>query len=109
MTNEPRAEGITCGPFIEPSRFVLTVALLSLASVLTVRAQVSQTPASQTSGSVTAGAVTPEVRRLTLRDAIEMALRYNLGAIESDEATRIAKGQRVQALSALLPQFSFSA
>lgn len=109
MTNEPRAEGITCGPFVERSRFVLAVALLSLASVLTVRAQVSQTPASQTSGSVTAGAVTPEVRRLTLRDAIEMALRYNLGAIESDEATRIAKGQRVQALSALLPQFSFSA
>jgi hypothetical protein len=32
------------------------------------------------------------VRRLTLWDAIEMALRYNLGAIESEEAAHAAKG-----------------
>jgi outer membrane protein TolC len=33
-----------------------------------------------------------------------MALRYNLGEIESGENTRIARGQRLRALSNLLPQ-----
>ena len=33
-----------------------------------------------------------------------MALRYNLGSIESSENTRAARGQRLRALSALLPQ-----
>src|SRR5215831_9864796 len=103
---------MTCDPCVEPGRFVRVLAaasLLPLISTVSVRAQTGPPPVSQISGSVAAGAVTPEVRRLTLRDAIEMALRYNLGAIESDEASHIAKGQRVQALSALLPQFGFSA
>jgi outer membrane protein TolC len=35
-----------------------------------------------------------------------MALRYNLGAIESGENTQITRGQRLVALSSLLPQVS---
>jgi outer membrane protein TolC len=86
---------------------VLAAALfLPLLSVPVAWAQAVQPAVSQIPGSVTAGVVTPEVRRLTLRDAVEMAVRYNLGAIESEEATRTARGQRVQALSALLPQVS---
>jgi outer membrane protein TolC len=83
--------------------------LLPLMSVLAVRAQIAQPPASQTSGSVAAGTVTPEVRRITLRDAIDMALRYNLAAIESEEDANVARGQRLRALSVLLPQFGLSA
>jgi hypothetical protein len=49
---------------------------------------------------------TNEVLRLTLSEAINQAVRYNLGAIESDENTRAARGQRLLALSHLLPQVS---
>lgn len=110
MTIEPGLE-IARDPFVEPLRFVraLAVALLPLVSALTARAQSGQPPASQTSGSVAAGNVTQEVRRITLRDAIDMALRYNLGAIESEEDANVARGQRLRALSVLLPQFSLSA
>lgn len=57
-------------------------------------------------GSVPSGPASIEVLRLTLRDAINMALRYNLGAIESGENTQITRGQRLIALSNLLPQVS---
>ena len=55
-------------------------------------------------GSVPSGRATTEVVHLTLRDAIALALRYNLGQIETEENARIARGQRLRALSALLPQ-----
>jgi outer membrane protein TolC len=55
-------------------------------------------------GSVPSGPARNEVLRLTLRDALDMALRYNLGAIESGENAQIARGQRLLALSHLLPQ-----
>ena len=57
-------------------------------------------------GSVPSGPASNEVLRLTLRDAVNMALRYNLGAIESAQNARIARGQRLIALSSLLPQVS---
>src|SRR6202051_1949703 len=57
-------------------------------------------------GSVPSGPATNEVLRLTLSEAINRAVRYNLGAIESDENTMAARGQRLLALSHLLPQLS---
>ena len=57
-------------------------------------------------GSVPSGPATNEVLRLTLSEAINRAMRYNLGVIESDENTREARGQRLLALSYLLPQAS---
>ena len=76
--------------------------LLAVLSIVT-------TAASQNTsviGSVPSGPASNEVLRLTLRDAINMALRYNLGAIESGENAQITRGQRLIALSALLPQVS---
>lgn len=64
----------------------------------------AQNPATQ--GSVPSGPATKETIRLKLRDAINMALRYNLGTIESGENEKIARGQRLLALSELLPQVS---
>jgi outer membrane protein TolC len=61
---------------------------------------------SPNAGSVPSGPATNEVLRLTLSEAISRAVRYNLGAIESDENTRAARGQRLLALSSLLPQVS---
>jgi outer membrane protein TolC len=57
-------------------------------------------------GSVPSGPASDEVLRLTLRDAITRALRYNLATIEGGENARIARGQRLVALSKLLPQVS---
>src|SRR5262249_39995462 len=64
---------------------------------------------SQTSGSVPSGTRTSEVLRLTLRDAVARAVRYNQGSIESGENARNARGQRLLALSGLLPRVTASA
>jgi outer membrane protein TolC len=69
----------------------------------------SSSVSSLISGSVPTGVATGEVMQLTLRDSINMALRYNLGAVESGESSRSARGQRLLALSHLLPQVSASA
>jgi outer membrane protein TolC len=61
---------------------------------------------SAVTGSVSSGLASDQVLELTLRDAIKMALRYNLGAIESGQNAQIARGQRLLALSNLLPQVS---
>jgi outer membrane protein TolC len=60
-------------------------------------------------GSVPSGLASDQVLQLTLRDAIKMSLRYNLGAIEGGENVQIARGQRLLALSNLLPQVSAGA
>jgi outer membrane protein TolC len=62
--------------------------------------------ASGVAGSVPSGPPTNEVLHLTLRDAITQALRYNLAAVETGENASIARGQRLLALSELLPQVS---
>jgi outer membrane protein TolC len=57
-------------------------------------------------GSVPSGPASDELLQLTLRDAIARALRYNLATIEGGENAQIARGQRLLALSKLLPQAS---
>src|SRR5215469_5943106 len=84
------------------ARSILRCTLLWLAIPVLAAAQTTQT--SPDFGSVPTGTATKEVLHLTLRDAINRALRYNLGQIESEENTRIARGERLRALSALLPQ-----
>lgn len=49
------------------------------------------------------------ISSLTLADAVKLALAYNLGPITADNSTRAARGERIQALSALLPNISASA
>jgi outer membrane protein TolC len=86
------------------ARSILKCALLWLTVAVLAAAQTNQP--SVNLGSVPSGAATSEVLHLTLRDAIARALRYNLGQIESGENERIARGERLRALSALLPQVS---
>jgi outer membrane protein TolC len=90
-------------------RQLLAPALLWITLTLPAAAQTSQASFPLTSGSVPSGPATNEVLHLTLRDAIQMGLRYNLGGIESSENTRAARGQRLVALSSLLPQVSAGA
>lgn len=54
-------------------------------------------------GSVPSGAATPGVLGLSIKDAIERSLKYNLAILLSDQATAQARGARWMALSHLLP------
>lgn len=89
------------------ARAILKCTLLWLTIPALAAAQTSQPSANF--GSVPTGTATNEVLHLTLHDAINRAIRYNLGQIESGENARIARGQRLRALSALLPQVSAGA
>jgi outer membrane protein TolC len=88
-------------------RFILGFAFLWLMVLASAEGQTSQP--SVNFGSVPSGTASKEVLHLTLRDAITMAVRYNLGQIESGENARIARGQRLRAMSALLPQVTAGA
>jgi outer membrane protein TolC len=58
----------------------------------------------QFQGSVAAGLPSSTPLALTLHDAIDRGLKTNLGLLVSDSANEAARGQRLVALSALLPQ-----
>src|SRR5260370_26010466 len=57
-------------------------------------------------GSTPSGKVTDEVIPISLREAVDRGLRYNLGLIESNQASAEVRAQRLRALSALLPDVS---
>ena len=57
-------------------------------------------------GSVPAGRATGDVLPLSLKDALDRALTYNLGLIESEQNTRTARAARLRSLNALLPDVS---
>jgi len=61
-------------------------------------------PANPFLGSVPTGQATGSVLDLSLSDAFERALRYNLGAIAGRENTRAAQAARLRSLNALLTQ-----
>ncbi|MES1261528.1 MAG: TolC family protein [Acidobacteriota bacterium] len=54
-------------------------------------------------GSIPSGEATPEVLPLSLRDALQRGLRYNLGVLTSRDAADLASADRQRALSALRP------
>lgn len=88
------------------------VAILILFTALPVAAQDTAAPAAGGSaqnpflGSVPVGRATATPLQLSLKDAFDRALRYNLGAIEADQASRAARATRLRSLSALLPNLS---
>jgi outer membrane protein TolC len=57
-------------------------------------------------GSVVEQKPTAEVIPLTIKDAIQMGLKYNLGLILAGEGSEQARGARIHALSQLLPSLS---
>ena len=60
-------------------------------------------------GSVPTGEATAAPLDLTLRDAIQRGLRYNLGVLTSRDLADVAKAERRRSLSTLLPSFSAAA
>ncbi len=59
---------------------------------------------SQFEGSVPTGVPSPTPLALTLHEAINRGLKTNLGLLVSDSASGVARGDRLRALSALIPQ-----
>jgi outer membrane protein TolC len=59
-------------------------------------------------GSVPPGQATSKVLSLSISEAIERGLKYNLGLVESDLATRTARAERLKSLSQLLPNLNAS-
>lgn len=57
-------------------------------------------------GSVTQGNPTPETIPLSISDAIDRALKFNLGSLISQQETREASADRLRALSELLPKIN---
>jgi outer membrane protein TolC len=63
-------------------------------------------PQSPYLGAVPAGTVSPTPLSLSLEDAVARGLRQNLGGLFSTDAVSGARGERWQALSALLPNLT---
>ena len=59
-------------------------------------------------GSVADGARSADPLNLTLADAIQRGLKYNIGLLSSEQATQSVAAQRRRALSSLLPQINGS-
>src|SRR3984893_938949 len=59
-------------------------------------------------GSVPTGVPTGTVLNLSLGEALDRGLKYNLGLIESDVRTRTARAERLRSLNELLPNVSAS-
>jgi outer membrane protein TolC len=58
------------------------------------------------SGSVPSAKLTPGVLSLSVEDAIDRGLKYNLGIVLSRQATAQAKASRLRELSNILPQIN---
>jgi outer membrane protein TolC len=78
---------------------IQTYTLLAFLAISKIFAQQSQFQ-----GSVPMGTASSTPLALTLHDAIDRALKANLGLLVGDSTNDAARGQRLQALSALLPQ-----
>ena len=73
--------------------------MVGLLAAATVAAQQSQFQ-----GSVAMGTASSTPLALTFQGAIDRGLKANLGLLVSDSTNEAVRGQRLQALSALLPQ-----
>ncbi len=66
------------------------------------------TPQNPYLGSVPDGTASEKVMPLSIRDALQRGLRFNLGLIESDVSTASAHADRLKSLSRLLPDVGAS-
>jgi outer membrane protein TolC len=85
------------------NRFRCAAMLVALAVAAPAAAQA---PTNPFMGSAPQETVTPEPLALSAKDAVERALKYNLGLILQEEAVKTAHGARWRALASLLPDVS---
>src|SRR5438034_6530216 len=84
--------------------------VFSLSALVTFLLGCQRSSAGQTRspflGSVPTGQATGTTLELSLKDALERALKYNLGVIESSQNNRAAQAARLRSLNGLLPNLS---
>src|SRR4051794_18584045 len=87
---------------------ITCVLAAALAAAVPARAQQAGPPGppSPFMGSVPHGTATAEPIPLSVKDAVERALQYNLGLLLQQEAVKTAEGSRWRALGDLLPNVS---
>src|SRR6266516_3089668 len=91
---------------IERARFfAFSLSAFVILLILAPRARAAQAQ-SPFLGSVPTGQATGTTLELSLKDALERALKYNLGVIESSQNTRAAQAARLRSLNVLLPNLS---
>ena len=87
--------------------FTVVLSLIPLlASSMSSAGQLPGQEPSPFLGSVPTGEATGTTLQLSLRDALDRALKHNLGLIQSDQDTRTAHATRLRSLSDLLPDVS---
>jgi len=87
--------------------FTVVLSLIPLlASSMSSAGQLPGQEPSPFLGSVPTGEATGTTLQLPLRDALDRALKHNLGLIQSDQDTRTAHATRLRSLSDLLPDVS---
>jgi outer membrane protein TolC len=87
----------------------LPTVMLLLGAALCSSAGWPQTTSSSYQGSVVKEPAVEGVRPLSLDQAIQMGLKYNLGLVLSEQNVHTAAGQRLQALQPLLPTVTATA
>jgi len=105
------------GPFAARVLGAVSLTLFSLAQAGNAQSlpgqalgQASAGPTAQSfNGSIASGEVSAQPVDLSLDDAIQRALRNNLGVILSGTQTASARGQRLSQLQSLLPGIDFKA
>ena len=88
---------------------VLCPATLGQSTSGGAQASPAQITSSTYQGSLTRQAVVPGVMPLSLDQAIQMGLQYNLGLVLSGTNSRVSGAQQLQQLQALLPTVTASA
>lgn len=88
---------------------IAAVGAVVLAVAATARAQSAEGQTGGTNpffGSATQGTATPTPINLSVKDAVERALQFNLGLLLQEEQAKTAHGARWRALAGLLPDIS---
>src|SRR5437879_6128421 len=92
---------------IDNQRARYLILSLTFPTLLLVSPQLGRSQApSPFLGSVPTGQATGTTLDLSLKDAIERALKYNLAVIEGGQNIRAAQAVRLRSLNALLPNLS---
>jgi outer membrane protein TolC len=89
-----------CAPFGAYTLLILLVILTGSLGLISAQGQ------SPFFGSVPSGQASGTTLELSLKQAFELALKYNLGAVESSQDTRAAHAVRLRNLNALLPDLT---
>src|SRR3954467_9022262 len=90
-------------------RTIAGVLAMMLAVATTAQGQTAEGQGSSTSpffGSATQGTVSATPISLSVKDAVERALQFNLGLLLQEEEAKLAHGARWRALAGLLPDIS---